>query len=34
VDEVAERLDVSKTYIYRLLKDAPKTLNTQPHRRR
>ena len=30
VDEVAERLDASKTYIYRLLKE----LNTQPRRRR
>jgi hypothetical protein len=34
VDEVAERLDASKAYIYRLLKDAPKTLNTKPRRRR
>jgi len=34
VDEVAERLDVSKTYIYRLLKNAGKTLNTKPRRRR
>jgi predicted transcriptional regulator YheO len=30
VDEVAERLDASKTYIYRLLKE----FNTQPRRRR
>jgi len=34
VDEAAERLDVSKTYIYRLLKDAPKTPITPPRRRR
>ena len=34
VDEVAERLDVSRTYIHRLLKDAGKTLKTQPRRRR
>ena len=34
VDEVAERLDASKAYIYRLLKDAPKALNTQARRRR
>ena len=34
VHEVAERLDASKTYIYRLLKDAPKTPSTLPRRRR